>query len=108
MTLIVKFHIKDETFSIVKTVTNMQVYDCSITVPLLITNHYGFSLVISKTSECFSELEKGKKKSPLHDFIFFAIDGARIEEMPMKRIITFILNSNQKIQVNLLGYLYGT
>ena len=56
----------------------------------------------------FLRIRERKKKSPLHDFIFFAIDGARIEEMPMKRIITFILNSNQKIQVNLLGYLYGT
>ena len=69
VTLIVKFHIKDKTFSIVKIVTNMQVYDCSIAVPLLITNHYGFSLVISKTSECFSELEKGKKK--VHCMILF-------------------------------------
>ena len=60
MTLIVKFHIKDETFSIEKIVTDMQVHDCSIEVPLLITNHYGFPLVISKTSECFSE---GKNKT---------------------------------------------
>ena len=60
MTLIVKFHIEDETFSIEKIVTDKQVYDCSIEVPLLITNHYGFSLVISKTSECFLE---GKKKT---------------------------------------------
>ena len=82
MTLIVKFHIKDKTFSIVKIVTNMQVYDCSIADPLLITNHYGFSLVISKTSECFSELEKGKKKSPLHDFIFLPLMGQGLKQCP--------------------------
>ena len=62
MTLIVKFHIEDETFSIEKIVTDKQVYDCSIEVPLLITNHYGFSFVISKTSECFLEGKKKNKK----------------------------------------------
>ena len=35
VTLIVKFHIEDETFSIVKIVTDTQAYDCSIEVPLL-------------------------------------------------------------------------
>ena len=68
MTLEVKFHIEDEPFSIVKILTDMQIYDCSIEVPILITNLYGFSLVISKTSEFFSK--KKKKKSPLHDFVF--------------------------------------
>ena len=63
MTLIVKFHIEDETFSIEKIVTDKQVYDCSIKVPLLITNHYGFSLVISKTSECFLEGKKTNKQT---------------------------------------------
>ncbi|KAM4107642.1 hypothetical protein ACB094_04G161300 [Castanea mollissima] len=106
MTLIVKFHIEDETFSIEKIVMDMQVYDCFIKVPILITNHYGFSLVISKTSECFSEGEKKKKSTA--GFSFFAVDGARLKVMLMKRIITIILNSNQKIQVNLLGFLYGT
>ena len=62
MTLIVKFHIKDETFSIVKIVTDRQVYDCSIEVPLLNTSLYGFSLVMSKTSECF---QKKKYKTKL-------------------------------------------
>ena len=61
MTLIVKFHIEDETFSIVKIVTYMQVYDCSIEVPLLITSLYFLSLVISKTSECFTKKKKYKK-----------------------------------------------
>ena len=41
-------------------------------------------------------------------FCLFAIDGARLKVMLMKGIITFISNSNHKIQVNLLGYLYGT
>ena len=119
MTLIVKFHIEDETFSIVKIVTNMQAYDCYIGVPLLITSLYGFSLVISKTSECFSKKQKKKNKTPerqmqtnrkksIELFYLFAIDGARLKVMLMKGIITFILNSNHKIQVNLLGYLYGT
>ena len=70
MTLAVKFHIEDETFSIVKILTDMQIYDCSIEVPILITNLYGFSLVISKTSEFFS-----KKKSPLPDFYFSPLMG---------------------------------
>ena len=38
--------------------------------------------------------------------LFFSVDGARLKVMLMKRIITFILNSNKKILVNLLGYLY--
>ena len=63
MTLIVKFHIEDETFPIVKIVRDMQVYDCSIEVSLFIASLYGFSLVISKTYECFSK--KGKKKTEL-------------------------------------------
>ena len=71
MTLIVKFHIEDENFSMVKIVTDMQVYDCTIKAPLLITSLYGFSLVISKTSEFFSK--KKKKKSPLHDFVFLPL-----------------------------------
>ena len=62
VTLIVKFHIEDKNFSIVKIVTDMQVYDCSIEVPLLITRLYGFSLVVSKTSECFSK-RKTKQNS---------------------------------------------
>ena len=84
MTLIVKFHIKDETFSIVKIVTDRQVYDCSIEVPLLNTSLYHFSLVISKTSECFSKKKYKtkllkdrckKKKNPLHDFVFSLLMG---------------------------------
>ena len=63
MTPIVKFHIEGERSSIVKVVTDMQVYDCSIEVPLLITSLYGFSLVvISKTSECFPK--KIQNKTP--------------------------------------------
>ena len=82
MTLIVKFHIKDKTLSIVKIVTDMQVYDYSIEVPLLITSLYGFSLVISKTSECFPKKIQNQtlegqmqKKSPLHDFVFLPLMG---------------------------------
>ena len=63
MTLIVKFHIEDENFSIVKIVTDMQVYDCSIEVPLLITSFYFLSLDISKTSKCFSKKKKKKKQN---------------------------------------------
>ena len=48
MTLIVKFHIEDETFSIVKIVTDMQEYDCAIEVPRLITSLYGFALTMNK------------------------------------------------------------
>ena len=55
VTLIVKFHFEDKNFSIVKIVTNMQVHDRFIEVPLLITSPYGFFLVVSKTSECFSK-----------------------------------------------------
>ena len=58
MTLIVKFHIEDKNFSIVKIVTDMQVYDCSMEVPLLITSLYDFSLVVSKAFECFSKRKK--------------------------------------------------
>ena len=105
MTLIVKFHILDETFSIVKIVTDMQLYDCSIEVPLLITTIYVFSLVISKTSECFS---RKKKVHCMIFFFFFAVDGARLKVILMKGTITLILNSKHKIQGNLLGYLYGT
>ena len=65
MTVIVKFHIEDETFSMVKIVTDMQVYDCSIEVPLLITSLYGFSLFIRKTFECFSkEKNNNNNKTP--------------------------------------------
>ena len=63
MTLIVKFHIEDENFSIVKIVIDMQVYDCSTEVPLLITSFYFLSLDISKTSKCFSKKKKKKKKA---------------------------------------------
>ena len=54
--------------------------------------------------------KKKRKKSPLHDFVF-SNDGGKalwLKVMRMKGIITFLLNSNHKIQVNLLGYLYGT
>ena len=77
MTLIVKFHIEDETFSIVKIVTDMQAYDCCIEVLLLTTSLYFLTLVISKALECFSKKKKKKKilndgckekkESPLHD-----------------------------------------
>ena len=85
MTLILIFHIEDKPFSIMKIVTNMQVYDCSIEVPLLITSLYNLSLFIRKTFECFPEKRKEKKrkkknellkerfkekKNPLHDFVF--------------------------------------
>ena len=59
----------------------------------------------NKTPE--RQMQTTTEKSPLHDCLF-AIDGARLKVMLMKGIITFILNSNHKIQVNLLGYLYGT
>ena len=48
MTLKVKFHIVDETLSLVKIVTDMQVYDCSIEVPCLITRLYGFALTMNR------------------------------------------------------------
>ena len=83
MTLIVKFHIEDETFSIVKIARDMQVYDCYIEVSLLITSLHGFSLVISKIYECFSKKKKKKTQNSL-------MTNA-------KKIITFILNSNHKI-----------
>ena len=51
--------------------------------------------------------QKNLKKKSTSWFSFFAIDGARLKVMLMKGIITFI-SSNHKIQVNLLGYLYGT
>ena len=92
MTQKVEFHIEDETFSIVKIARDMQVYDCYIEVSLLITSLHGFSLVISKIYECFSKKKK-KQNSWMTD---------------AKKIITFILNSNHKIQVNLFGYLYAT
>ena len=63
MTLAVKFHIEDETFSIVKILTDMQIYDCYIEVSLLITSLHGFSLVISKIYECFSKKKKKKKRA---------------------------------------------
>ena len=48
-------------------------------------------------------------KKIVHRMIFFfTVDGARLKVMLIKGIITLILNSNHKIQVNLLGYLYGT
>ena len=119
MTLIVKFHIEDETFSIVKIVTDMQENYCCIEVPLLTTSLYFLTLVISKASECFSKKKKEKekilndgckeKKRKVHCMIcLYTVDGARTKVMLMKGIITFISNSNHKIQVNLLGYLYGT
>ena len=115
MTLIVKFHIEDETFSIVKIVTDMQAYYCCIEVPLLTTSLYFLTLVISKASECFSKKKKflndgcKEKKRKVHCMIcLYTVDGARTKVMLMKGIITFISNSNHKIQVNLLGYLYGT
>ena len=50
-----------------------------------------------------------KKKKKVHCMIcLYTVDGARTKVMLMKGIITFISNSNHKIQVNLLGYLYGT
>ena len=55
-----------------------------------------------------TDAKKKKKKCPLHELVFFAVDGAWLKVMLMKGIIAFILNSNHKIQVNLLGYLYGT
>ena len=88
MTLIVIFHIEDKPFSIMKIVIDMQVYDCSIEVPLLIKSLYSLSLFIRKTFECFLERRKEKKrkekkkknellkerfkekKNPLHDFVF--------------------------------------
>ena len=84
MTLIVKFHIEDETFSIVKIVTDMQVYDYSIEVPCLITSLYVFSLIISKTSECFSKnktkqnskmTNANQKKCALHELVFSPLMG---------------------------------
>ena len=116
------------------------------------TSLCGFSIVLSKISDCFTKTKKKKKKKKKHKnkkkkqkqktkklknqkqnktkqnswvtdapqtppppkkkslawFCFYAIDGTRLKAMPMKGIITFILNSNHKIQVNLLGYLYGT
>ena len=77
MTLIVKFHFEDNNFSIVKIVTDMQVYDCSIEFPLLITSLYSFSLVVSKTSECFSKRktkllnDRCKQKKKFHCMILF-------------------------------------
>ena len=50
---------------------------------------------------------KNKKKSTAR-FCLYTVNGARIKVMLMKGIITFNSNSNHKIQVNLLGYLYGT
>ena len=62
VTLIVKFRIEDKTSSIVKIVTDMQLYDCSIEVPLLITSLYNLPLFIRKTFECFLERKKEKKR----------------------------------------------
>ena len=55
-----------------------------------------------------TDAKKEKEKKVHYMILYFAI-GARLKVMFMKGIIiTFILNSNHKIQVNLLGYLYGT
>ena len=62
MTEVIKFHTEDKTYSVVKIVTNMLVYDHSIEVPLLITSLCGFSTVISKTSDCFKK-KKTKTKT---------------------------------------------
>ena len=62
VTLIVIFHIEDMPFSIMKRVTDMQVYDYSIEVPFLITSLYSLSLFIRKTFECFPERRKEKKR----------------------------------------------
>ena len=62
MTQVVKFNIEDKTYSIVKIVTNMLVYDYFIEVPLLMTSLCGFSIVLSKISDCFTKTKKKKKK----------------------------------------------
>ena len=61
-----------------------------------------------KTKQNWKTDANNNRKKSIELFYLFAIDGARLKVMLMKGIITFILNSNHKIQVNLLGYLYGT
>jgi len=48
VTLKVNFRIKDENLPLVKIVTDMQEYDCTIEVPHLISSLYGFALTMNK------------------------------------------------------------
>lgn len=48
VTLKIKFHIVDETLSLVKIMTDMQVYDCSIEAPRLIASLYRFALTMNR------------------------------------------------------------